>query len=118
MPAATAISSAMRRTRVLSRSAALIRQPRVTFRSCSSSSHRWSMLFLPLAAGPSYAVRARCLTLSQAPVPAPPSSRGISGTPARLGRGAVEPLAHLLAGLEERHCLLLDCDVGAGARIA
>src|ERR1700728_3321529 len=32
--------------------------------------------------------------------------------------GAIEPLAHFLAGLEERHALLIDRDVGAGARIA
>src|SRR5262245_18190983 len=31
---------------------------------------------------------------------------------------AVEPLAHFLAGLEERHRLLLTRGVGAGARIA
>src|SRR5262245_22196710 len=30
----------------------------------------------------------------------------------------VEPLAHFLAGLEERHRLLLHRDVGAGARVA
>src|SRR5690242_19307847 len=30
----------------------------------------------------------------------------------------VEPLAHFLAGLEERHVFLLDRDMGAGARIA
>ena len=32
--------------------------------------------------------------------------------------GAIEPLAHFLAGLEERHALLVDGDMGAGARIA
>src|SRR5688572_8036792 len=31
---------------------------------------------------------------------------------------AVEALAHLLAGLEERHALLVDRDMRAGARIA
>src|SRR4051794_13143900 len=31
---------------------------------------------------------------------------------------AVEPLAHLLAGLEERHALLVDRDMRAGARVA
>src|SRR5260370_82150 len=30
---------------------------------------------------------------------------------------AVEPLAHFLTGLEERHRLLVDRDMGAGARI-
>src|ERR1700689_2775788 len=30
----------------------------------------------------------------------------------------IEPLAHLLAGLEERHALLIDGNMGAGARIA
>src|SRR6266478_3097933 len=30
----------------------------------------------------------------------------------------IEPLAHFLAGLEERHRLLVHRDVGAGARIA
>src|SRR5215467_10570502 len=34
------------------------------------------------------------------------------------GARAIEPLAHFLAGLEERHRLLLDRDVGAGARVA
>src|ERR1700728_4297361 len=29
----------------------------------------------------------------------------------------IEPLAHLLAGLEERHAFLFDGDMGAGARI-
>src|SRR5215831_12828967 len=33
-------------------------------------------------------------------------------------RRPVEPLAHFLAGLEERHRFLLDRDVGAGARVA
>src|ERR1700741_5031961 len=36
----------------------------------------------------------------------------------RLGVLAVQPLAHFLAGLEERHALLIDRDVGAGARVA
>src|SRR5208282_723283 len=37
----------------------------------------------------------------------------------RLRRaGLVQPLAHFLAGLEERHRFLLDRDVRAGARIA
>src|SRR5262245_53984047 len=31
---------------------------------------------------------------------------------------AVQPLAHFLAGLEERNALLIDRDVGPGARIA
>lgn len=31
---------------------------------------------------------------------------------------AVQPLAHFLAGLEERNALLIDGDMGAGARIA
>ena len=31
---------------------------------------------------------------------------------------AVEPLTHFLAGLEERYALLIDGDMGAGARIA
>src|ERR1700691_3788467 len=31
---------------------------------------------------------------------------------------AIEPLAHFLAGLEERHALLIDGDMRAGARIA
>src|SRR5579862_7543582 len=31
---------------------------------------------------------------------------------------AIEPLAHFLAGLEERHALLIDGYMGAGARIA
>ena len=31
---------------------------------------------------------------------------------------AVEPLAHFLAGLEERNALLIDGDMSAGARIA
>src|SRR5262245_32045365 len=35
----------------------------------------------------------------------------------RLG-GAVQALAHFLAGLEERHRFLLNRDMGAGARIA
>src|SRR5437870_12176617 len=30
----------------------------------------------------------------------------------------IEPLAHFLAGLEERHRLLVHRDVGAGARVA
>ena len=30
----------------------------------------------------------------------------------------VQPLAHFLAGLEERHGLLLDIDMDAGARVA
>ncbi|MDN3279324.1 hypothetical protein QWJ07_34010 [Frankia sp. RB7] len=30
---------------------------------------------------------------------------------------AVQPLAHFLAGLEERNALLIDGDMGAGARI-
>src|ERR1700686_3385501 len=39
------------------------------------------------------------------------------------GRGstwvrAIKPLAHFLAGLEERHAFLVDGDMGAGARIA
>src|SRR5882757_9165979 len=34
------------------------------------------------------------------------------------GDRAVEPLAHFLAGLEERHGFLVDRDVGAGARVA
>src|SRR5712691_10791351 len=34
------------------------------------------------------------------------------------GDGAIEPLAHFLAGLEERHRFLLHRDMGAGARIA
>src|SRR5262249_17461255 len=34
------------------------------------------------------------------------------------GARAIEPLAHFLAGLEERHRLLLHRDVGAGARVA
>jgi hypothetical protein len=34
-----------------------------------------------------------------------------------LRAGAVQPFAHFLAGLEERHRLLLDRHVGAGARI-
>src|SRR5437763_5114857 len=32
--------------------------------------------------------------------------------------GAVQTLAHFLAGLEERHRFLLNRDMGAGARIA
>src|ERR1700733_7484547 len=39
----------------------------------------------------------------------------------RRGRSrarAVEPLAHFLAGLEERHRFPVDRDMGAGARIA
>src|SRR5262249_21132197 len=35
-----------------------------------------------------------------------------------LGIIAVEPLAHFLAGLEERDALLIDRHMGAGARIA
>src|SRR5262245_25914692 len=35
-----------------------------------------------------------------------------------LALSAVEPLAHLLTGLEERHVLLVDRDMGAGAWIA
>jgi hypothetical protein len=31
---------------------------------------------------------------------------------------AVQPLTHFLAGLEERHALLIDGDMGAGTRIA
>ncbi|MGY4499808.1 hypothetical protein ACVWYH_003739 [Bradyrhizobium sp. GM24.11] len=31
---------------------------------------------------------------------------------------AIQPLAHFLAGLEERNALLIDRDMGAGARIA
>src|ERR1700720_2485270 len=118
MPAATAISSAMRRTRVLSRSAALIRQPRVTFRSCSSSSARLSMIQSPLQPAQSYAAHARCLILSQAPSGGAPAPRKTRRTDARLGVRAVEPLAHFLAGLEERHRLLLHRDLRAGARIA
>src|SRR5712671_366180 len=44
--------------------------------------------------------------------------------PARLRAGfgrpvvAIEPFAHFLAGLEERHALLIDRHMGAGARIA
>ena len=30
----------------------------------------------------------------------------------------IEPLAHLLAGLEERHAFLIDLDMSAGARVA
>src|SRR5215469_374727 len=37
---------------------------------------------------------------------------------AKSGPRAVEPLAHLLAGLEERHRFLLDRDMRPGARIA
>src|SRR5688500_16791610 len=39
---------------------------------------------------------------------------------AGLGRAvlAVQPLAHFLAGLEERDALLVDRNMGAGARIA
>src|SRR5207344_2753937 len=39
---------------------------------------------------------------------------------AGLGRAAlaVQPLAHFLAGLEERNALLVDRNMGAGARIA
>src|SRR5438552_19059816 len=33
-------------------------------------------------------------------------------------RGLIEPLAHFLAGLEERHRLLRDRDVRASARVA
>src|SRR5262249_15841717 len=34
------------------------------------------------------------------------------------GARAIEPLAHFLAGLEERHRLLVHRDVGAGPRVA
>src|SRR3954451_2024666 len=37
---------------------------------------------------------------------------------AGFGIVAVQPLAHFLAGLEERHALLVDRNMGAGARIA
>ncbi|MET4802022.1 hypothetical protein ABIA96_004605 [Bradyrhizobium sp. LB11.1] len=37
---------------------------------------------------------------------------------ARIRMIAVQPLAHFLAGLEERNALLIDGDMGAGARIA
>src|SRR5204862_1050007 len=40
------------------------------------------------------------------------------GTRTSAGRVLVQPLAHFLAGLEERHMLLLDGDMRAGARIA
>ena len=36
----------------------------------------------------------------------------------RFGIIAVQPLAHFLAGLEERHALLVDRDMGAGPRVA
>src|SRR5689334_24941071 len=35
-----------------------------------------------------------------------------------LGIVAIQPLAHFLAGLEERNALLIDRNMGAGARIA
>ena len=41
-----------------------------------------------------------------------------SNAPVNPALGAIEPLAHFLAGLEKRHAFLIDSDVGAGARIA
>jgi hypothetical protein len=36
----------------------------------------------------------------------------------RFGIIAIQPLAHFLAGLEERNALLIDGNMGAGARVA
>src|SRR5665647_2768650 len=48
------------------------------------------------------------------------STIAAQGNPLRLWRalGLVQALAHFLAGLEERHRLLVDRDMRAGARIA
>src|SRR5262249_35076221 len=48
---------------------------------------------------------------------APPGRRAENGPVGGSGLGAVQPLAHFLAGLEERHVFLIDGDMGAGARI-
>src|SRR3954451_3713984 len=49
-----------------------------------------------------------------------PAAMGRAGRNDRslLRRSLVEPLAHFLAGLEERHGFLVDRDMRAGARVA
>src|SRR3982750_4481230 len=49
-----------------------------------------------------------------------PAAMGRAGRNDRslLRRGLVQPLAHFLAGLEERHGFLIDRNMRAGARIA
>src|SRR5215472_13797643 len=46
-----------------------------------------------------------------------PASLRYAGEETELRAVAIEPLAHFLAGLEERHVFLIDLHVGAGARI-
>ena len=47
-----------------------------------------------------------------------PTARVIAETVPNASRAVVQPLTHFLAGLEERHALLIDRNVLAGARIA
>src|SRR5437762_1098290 len=59
------------------------------------------------------------LRMAKASCPERAAANGVSRSAEALRRRAlVQPLAHFLAGLEERHGLLRDRDMGAGARVA